>query len=155
MPSTLQAELRQTRPFATRAAEAMVSIFRTAAVLDHQLSDVLKPFGLTPTQHNVLRILRGAGPQGLCGREIAERMVAPVPDVPRMLDRLAALRLIGRQRDTEDLRHVTVTITAKGLEVLDTVRPAVDAMERSRFSRLSERTLMSLIEGLAAVRDSA
>jgi DNA-binding MarR family transcriptional regulator len=72
-----------------------------------------------------------------------------------MLDRLAALRLIGRQRDTEDRRHVTATITPKGLEVLDAVRPAVDAMERSRFSRLSERTLMTLIEGLAAVRDSA
>jgi len=155
MPTTLQAELRQTRPFATRAAEAIVSIFRTAAVLDHQLSEVLKPFGLTPTQHNVLRILRGAGPQGLCGREIAERMYAPVPDVPRMLDRLTALRLIGRHRDTDDRRHVTATITPKGLEVLDAVRPAVDAMERSRFGRLSERTLVTLIEGLATVRDSA
>jgi DNA-binding MarR family transcriptional regulator len=154
MPTSLQAELKQTRPFATRSAEAMVSIFRTAAVLEHQLSEVLKPFGLTPTQHNVLRILRGAGSQGLCGREIAERMIARVPDVPRMLDRLEAMRLITRRRDTDDRRHVTVTITAKGLELLDAVRPAVDAMERSRLGRLSDRTLAGLIEGLAAVRDS-
>ncbi len=114
MPSTLQAELKQTRPFPSRASEAFVSILRTAAVLEHQLGEALRPFGLTPTQHNVLRILRGAGAEGLCGREIAERMVARVPDVPRMLDRLEALRLTARKRDPADRRHVTATITPKG-----------------------------------------
>ncbi|HEY7681429.1 MAG TPA: MarR family transcriptional regulator [Gemmatimonadales bacterium] len=155
MPASLQTELKQTRPFPSRISEAFVSILRTAAVLDHQLSEALRPFGITPTQHNVLRILRGAGASGLCGREIAERMVARVPDVPRMLDRLETMRLIGRRRDPEDRRHVTATITARGLEILDAVRPAVDAVERARLGRLSERTLVGLIEGLAAVRDGA
>jgi DNA-binding MarR family transcriptional regulator len=154
MTSVLQAELKQTRPFPSRATEALLSILRTAAVLDHQLSEALKPSGITATQHNVLRILRGAGRSGLCGREIAERMVARVPDVPRMLDRLEAMRLITRERDSADRRHVTATITAKGLALLDQAIPAIEAVEKARLGRLSDRTLAALIEGLAAVRGS-
>ena len=152
MPSTLQAELKQTRPFPSRTAEAFLSILRTAAVLDHQQSEALRPLGLTPTQYNVLRILRGAGATGLCGREIAERMVARVPDVPRMLDRLETMRLIARERDAADRRHVTATITPKGLALLVEATPAVEAVEKARLGRLSDRTLAALIEGLAAVR---
>jgi DNA-binding MarR family transcriptional regulator len=154
MPSTLQAELKQTRPFPSRTSEAFVSILRSAAVLDHQLGEVLRPFGLTATQHNVLRILRGAGAEGLCGREIAERMIARVPDVPRMLDRLEAMRLIARERDPADRRHVTATITPKGLALLDEAIPAIEAVEKARLGRLSDRTLVTLIEALAAVRGS-
>ena len=152
MPSALQAEIKQTRPFPSRAAEALLSILRTAALLDHQLSEALKPYGLTLTQYNVLRILRGAGSTGLCGREIAERLVARVPDVPRLVERLEAMRLIQRERDSADRRHVTARITAKGLKLLDEVVPAVDAVEQARLGRLSSRTLDTLIEGLAAVR---
>ena len=154
MPSALQAELRQTRPFPSRTSEAFVSILRSAAVLDHQLGEVLRPFGLTATQHNVLRILRGAGAEGLCGREIAERMIARVPDVPRMLDRLEAMRLIARERDQADRRHVTATITPKGLALLDEAIPAIEAVEKARLGRLSDRTLVTLIEALAAIRGS-
>ena len=154
MPSALQAELKQTRPFPNRASEAFVSILRTAAVLEHPLGEALRAFGLTPTQYNVLRILRGAGAEGLCGREIAERMIARVPDVPRVLDRLKAMHLIDRQRSEADRRYVTVTVTPRGLGLLDAVRPAIDAVEKARLGRLSERTLVTLIEALAAVRGS-
>ncbi len=153
MTPRLLAELKQTRPFPSRAAEALLSILRTAAVLDHHLGEALKPHRITPTQYNVLRILRGAGVGGLCGREVAERMVARVPDVPRLLERLEAMQLISRERDPEDRRHVTARITRKGLELLETVGPVLEAVERSRLGRLSERTLAGLIDGLAAVRD--
>ena len=152
MPSALQVELKQTRPFPTRTSEAFVSLLRTAAILDHHLGEALRPFGLTPTQHNVLRILRGAGAEGLAGCEVAERMIARVPDVPRMLDRLEAMHLVGRQRSEADRRHVTATITPKGLRLLEEVRPAVEAVEKARLGRLSERTLVTLIEALATVR---
>lgn len=155
MPNALQAELRQRRPFPTRTSEAFVSILRTAAVLEHGMELALRPFGITLTQYNVLRILRGAGDQGMCGREIAERVVARVPDIPRLLERLEGMRLIARERDDADRRHVTVTIRPKGLELLEACWPVVDAVERARFGRLSERTLAALIEGLAAIRDSA
>jgi len=153
MPSALERELKQSRPFPTRAAETLISILRTAAILDHQVQELLRPFGITPTQHNALRILRGAGAPGLCGREVAERLVASVPDVPRLLERLEAMALIQRERDPNDRRHVTATITTKGLALLDRIAPAVDAFERERFGRLSDRTLTALIDGLAAVRD--
>ena len=155
MPATLQAELRQTRPFPGRTSEAFVSILRTAAVLEHNMTEALRPFGITPTQSNVLRILRGAGANGMCGREIAERVVARVPDIPRLLERLEGMRLIARERDADDRRHVTVTIRPKGLELLDACWPTVDAVERSRLGRLSERSLVALIDGLALIRDSA
>jgi len=155
MPKGLQAEIKQTKPFPSRATEALLSILRTAAVLDHQLGEALRPHRVTPTQYNVLRILRGAGAGGLCGREIAERMIARVPDVPRLLERLEAMQLIRRERDPRDRRHVTARIAPKGLALLTAVGPATEAVARSRLGRLSERTLVGLIEGLTAVRDGS
>lgn len=152
MSSRLQAELKQTKPFPRRSTEALLSILRTAAVLDHHLGEALKPFGVTPTQHNVLRILRGAGANGLCGREVAERLVARVPDVPRLLDRLEAMQLISRERDQSDRRHVTARITRKGLTLLAELDPRVEAVERARLGRLSQGKLAGLIQGLEAVR---
>lgn len=155
MPLRLQDEIKQTRPFPSLGAEALLSILRTAAVLDHHIAEALKPHGLTPTQHNVLRILRGAGSNGLCGREVAERMVARVPDVPRMLERLEAVGLIERERDPADRRHVTARITRKGLELVERVGPDLELLERARMGHLSERTLRGLIDGLSAVREAS
>lgn len=154
MTSLLQTEIKQTRPFPSRAAEALLSVLRTAALLDHDLAEALRPFDITPTQHNVLRILRGAGPAGLCGREVAERMVASVPDVPRMLERLETMQLIGRERDAEDRRHVTARITRKGLELLKRVEPGLLAVQQARLGGLSERTLAGLITSLGAIREA-
>src|SRR5690348_10722457 len=96
---TLRDEIKQTKPFARPADEALLSIMRTAAVLEHAGNEALKPHGLTHTQYNVLRILRGAGKRGLCGRDIAERMVSHVPDVSRLLDRMEDAGVIVRMRD--------------------------------------------------------
>jgi DNA-binding MarR family transcriptional regulator len=148
----LQTELKQKKPFPRIGAEALVSILRTAAVLDHQLTDALKPFGITHTQYNVLRILRGAGAAGLCGREVAERMVSPVPDVSRLLDRMEDTDLISRERDSEDRRHVTARISRKGLALLDETTPRLEAVERARFGQLPAGRLQQLLEVLAAVR---
>ena len=154
MTLRLQDEIKQSRPFPTLGAEALLSILRTAAILDHHVAEALRPYGLTPTQHNVLRILRGAGTGGLCGREVAERMVARVPDVPRMLDRLESMGLIARERDPADRRHVTARITRKGLDLVEEVTPELERLERARMGHLSDRTLRGLIDGLAAVRDA-
>ena len=108
MSSRLQAEIKQNKPFATLQHEAILGLLRTAAIVDHALDEMLRPYGLTGTQFNVLRILRGAGQDGLCGREIGERMITRVPDVPRLLDRMEKAALISRERDPTDRRHVTV-----------------------------------------------
>jgi DNA-binding MarR family transcriptional regulator len=152
MPSRLQSEIKQTKPFARPGAEAMLSILRTAAVLDHALGDALRPSGITTTQYNVLRILRGAGKAGMCGREVGERLVSQVPDVSRLLDRMEEMELISRERDENDRRHVTARIAAKGLRLLETVEPALEAIERERMSALSADAVRRLIETLDVVR---
>jgi DNA-binding MarR family transcriptional regulator len=152
MVSRLLAELKQTRPFARPGEEALVSILRTAAVLEHEINDTLKPFGLTHTQYNVLRILRGAGSAGLCGREIGERLVTPVPDVPRLLERMTAAGLIARTRDREDKRHVASRITAKGRRMLERVQALLEAIGQRRTGSLGAPDVAALLRHLDTVR---
>ena len=81
-------------------------------------------------------------------------MVASVPDVPRMLERLEAMKLIARERDPGDRRHVTARITAAGRQLLTRVTPEIEVVQARRLGHLSKRTLTNLIEGLAAVREA-
>lgn len=152
MPSRLQVELKQTKPFPRRSSEALLSVLRTAALLQHQLNEALRPVGITDLQYNVLRILRGAGPDGLCGREIAARLVSPVPDVSRLLDRMEAMQLLRRRRDATDRRHVTAHLTPQGRRTLDQATPRLEVVERARFGHLGAARLARLIDGLADVR---
>lgn len=152
MPDDLQAELKQKKPFPRVTAEALLSVLRTAAVLEHQLTDAVKPYGITHTQYNVLRILRGAGVHGLCGREVAQRMVSRVPDVSRLLDRMEETGLIGRERDPDDRRNVTARITRKGLTMLEHATPQLEVVERARFGRIQTGRLQQLIEVLTTIR---
>jgi MarR family transcriptional regulator, organic hydroperoxide resistance regulator len=152
MSSRLQSEIKQTKPFATLEHEAMLGLMRTAAIVDHATDEMLRPYGLTGTQFNVLRILRGAGQQGLCGREIGERMITKVPDVPRLLDRLEKAELITRERDPNDRRHVTARITPKGRQILEDVGAAPSNPIEKRFSQLGQEQLQMLIEALDLIR---
>jgi DNA-binding MarR family transcriptional regulator len=155
MVDRLRAELKQTKPFPRRSAEALLSVLRTAAILEHQIGEALKPHRITMTQYNVLRILRGAGSAGLCGREIGERMVSRVPDVSRLLDRMEEMGLIRRRRDAADRRHVSAWITPKGLEVVARATPDLEAMERVLVGRLGARELDAVILALEEVREAA
>jgi DNA-binding MarR family transcriptional regulator len=153
MASALSAELKQTKPFASLEEEAALSIARTAAVLDHQVSQALKAHGLTPSQYNVLRILRGAGPEGLCRNEVGARLVTQVPDVTRLLDRMEDGGLISRQRGAEDRRYVTTRVTRKGLELVDSLDRPVQDLLQSQLGHMSRRALRALIDGLAEARE--
>src|ERR1700751_511349 len=97
MISKLQDEIKQTRPFANPEEEALLNIRRTSDRLQHYAQQIFKPHGLTPTQYNVLRILRGAGPAGLRCSEIGERLVSSDPDITRLLGRLQKQKLIRRK----------------------------------------------------------
>ncbi|MEO7137479.1 MAG: MarR family transcriptional regulator [Gemmatimonadales bacterium] len=155
MSQNLQAELKQKKPFPRVTAEALLSVLRTAAVLEHQLTEALKPYGITHTQYNVLRILRGAGADGLCGREVGARMVSRVPDVSRLLDRMEETGLITRERDPGDRRHITARISRKGLAILAQATPELEAVERARAGQIPTGQLQQLIEVLGAVRGNS
>jgi DNA-binding MarR family transcriptional regulator len=152
MITPLQRELKQTRPFARPETEALVSVMRTAAVIEHAVGEALRPFGVTMTQYNVLRILRGAGEAGLCGRDVGERLVSKVPDVPRLLDRMSEMGLIRRERDERDRRHVTARLSPEGAGVLEAADPVIEALERRHFATLGEAGMRSLVDALALVR---
>lgn len=152
MPSRLQAEIKQTKPFGSLEKEAILGLLRTAALIEHATDEALRPFGLTGTQYNVLRILRGAGQDGLCGREIGERMISRVPDVPRLLDRMEKCGLISRERDSDDRRHVTARITAKGIELVEEVGNAGLPIEK-RFRKLAQDQLQVLIAAMDVIRE--
>jgi DNA-binding MarR family transcriptional regulator len=148
----LRDELKQTRPWASLQEEVSLNIARTAAVLDHELAQVLKPYGITSTQYNVLRILRGAGETGLCRNEVGERLIRPVPDVTRLLDRMEQQALIDRRRVGDDRRFVTTYITAQGLELLVKLDDLILTFHRDRLSHLDSDQLKALVELLESVR---
>lgn len=134
MSPNLRSEIKQTKPFASLEEEAQLNLERTAAVLGHAFAENLKPYGITPTQYNVLRILRGAGPSGLCRNEVRDRLIAQVPDVTRLLDRLEESGLIERERSTTDRRQVATRITAEGLTLLRSLDEPVLEMHISVVS---------------------
>ncbi len=152
MLSGLGAELKQTKPFESLEAEAVLSIARTAAALEHRISQALKAHGLTLSQYNVLRILRGAGTDGLCRNEVGSRLVAQVPDVTRLLDRMEETGLISRQRGSEDRRYVTTRITRRGLELAGKLDKPMHDLHQSQLGHVNKKTLRTLIDALAEVR---
>jgi DNA-binding MarR family transcriptional regulator len=152
MTGQAQAELKQTRPFESAAAEAYINVLRTADALLRGTEEVLKRAGLSGAQYNVLRILRGAGPEGLACREIGERMIARDPDITRLLDRLEGRELVSRKRGEKDRRVVTTRITAKGLQLLKGLdRPVLEVHER-QLGHLGRRRMQALIRLLEAAR---
>ncbi len=155
MSPKLRDELKQTRPFKSLEEEAILNVSRTSAVLDHALAQALKPYDITPTQYNVLRILRGAGDAGLCRNEVGERLVRRVPDVTRLLDRMEQIGLIERSRAGADRRFVTTRITSPGLALLAQIDEVITEIHRDYVGHLSEEQLQRLIELLEAAREKA
>src|SRR5688572_33172043 len=133
MVISLQEEIKQTKPFASLAHEAHLSVVRTAAVVQDEVERFLKPYGITATQYNVLRILRGAEPDGLCRNEVRDRMLTRMPDMTRLLDQIEDAKLVARARDSEDRRLVSTRITPKGLRLLDELDEAVTQEHMRRF----------------------
>ena len=130
----------------------MLNIERTAAVLTHRFAESLRPYDITPTQYNVLRILRGAGSGGLCRHHIRDRLVSQVPDVTRLLYRLEKAGLIARQRSDRDRRLVTTRITRSGLALLRRLDEPVVKVQERQIGHLTRPQLRTLIDLLSAVR---
>jgi DNA-binding MarR family transcriptional regulator len=151
--SLLHREIRQRRPFRSPQEETFLNLQRTAAMLEQSLARWLKEVScLTPTQYNALRILRGAHPDALRCSEVGERMVTPVPDVTRLLDRLESAGLVTRCRDTEDRRVVQVAISERGLVQLAELDEPLTEHVRGLLAPLDEAELGSLVSMLERVR---
>ena len=152
MNSHLKEEIRQTKPFESLETEAFLNLQRTADALMRGVEELLKPSGLTQTQYNALRILRGAGDQGLLCREVGERMVTRDPDVTRLLDRLESRGLIERSRNLRDRRAVLTRITEPGVRILAGIDEPLLALHRRQLGHLGAAKTRQLIRLLEAVR---
>jgi DNA-binding MarR family transcriptional regulator len=150
----LKTEIRQTKAFPTVHEEAFLNIERTSALLQDAFEQMLRPYGITGTQYNVLRILRGAGANGLCRNEIRDRLVTRMPDVTRLLDRMENAGLIARERSTEDRRQVSTQLTSEGRKLVDDLDDVVTAEHKARLEHLSATDLRTLIGLLTKVRES-
>jgi DNA-binding MarR family transcriptional regulator len=148
----LRGELKQNRPFASATQEAAVSLLRTADLVRRAVAVVVEPHGLTPQQYNVLRILRGAGADGLPTLEIAQRMIEQTPGITRLVDRLEIKKLVSRERCPTDRRQVFCRITPAGLSLLERLDSPVHEAEAVALSDLSERQLAELLELLDRAR---
>jgi MarR family transcriptional regulator, organic hydroperoxide resistance regulator len=153
MARPLRTEILQQKPFESLEQEALLNVLRTADTLMQGIAAVLRPFKLSHSQYNVLRILRGAGAEGLACREIAARMITRDPDITRLLDRLERRGLVARTRDEKDRRVVMVRITPAGLRILMQLDEPIEEVDRRLLEHLGERRLRSLIQLLEATRE--
>ncbi len=154
MGRKLKSEIQQTQPFASLEEKALLNVARTADHLRRGLHSVLKHKGLTTTQYNALRILRGAGTDGLTCSELGSRLVSSDPDITRLLDRLAKQGLVRRHRHQRDRRVVLTDITDEGRRQLEIITPGLDRHIRQLLVHMDASRLEMLIDLLEEARQA-
>jgi len=152
MAGKLQQELKQTKAMPSLTEESLLNIIRTADVLLQSLTTLMKPYQISPTQYNVLRILRGAGEQGVSCKDIAARLVARDPDITRLMDRLEQRGLIVRDRAKEDRRIVTHRLTKPGLDLVAELHPPLEAANKQLTKGIPPGDLRNLVDVLEQIR---
>jgi DNA-binding MarR family transcriptional regulator len=148
----LRGEIKQTRPFRSRGQEALLGLLRTTDVVRRHLGGIVEKRGITLQQYNVLRILRGAGREGLPTLEIGARMVERTPGVTRLVDRLVRKGLVRRSRGREDRREMRCHISPRGLRILADLDGPMGRADGEYVGDLNDRELGQLVKLLDRVR---
>jgi DNA-binding MarR family transcriptional regulator len=149
---SLKHEIAQERPFSSDEEEALLNLMRTADCLQRAFQRVSRDWGVTSTQYNVLRILRGSHPQGLTCSAIGDRMITAEPDITRLLARLKARKLVRQQRDRHDRRVVWTHISEAGLELLRQMDPVIQHEPQKLLGHLSQDELAEFTRLLELAR---
>jgi len=151
--SRLQVELKQTKPFASPVAEAIVAVIKTADLLVRLLDRKLIGLGLSHQQYNVLRIVRGSGAAGIPTLAIGERLIECAPGMTRLLDRLEEKEMVRRERCKHDRRQVLCYITGKGERLLEEIQPLIDGLAERALEQIPPAELEAFIETLEHIRE--
>lgn len=154
MPS-VQDEIQQSRPFASVAEEGVVTLLRTADTVRRALSEVVAPHGITLQQYNVLRILRGAGEDGLPTLDVAARMIETTPGITRLLERLERKSLVTRRRCPNDQRRVLCFASEAALDTLRDLDGPLSDAGRQLLGPLGAARTTELIQLLNDARAAA
>jgi len=150
--AALKEEIAQERPFDSVEEEAVLNLMRTSDCINRAFQRRTRHWGVTSTQYNVLRILRGAHPQGLTCSAIGNRMITAVPDITRLLARMNVLKLIRQQRDKHDRRVVWTQISQAGLDLLSKMDDEISRMPRELLAHLTREELAEFIRLLETAR---
>lgn len=152
MPSKLQEELKKRDPFDSIQQEAILNLLRTSDQLHNRLGRLFRQFELTPSQYNVLRILRGEG-KPIASLEIASRLIQVVPAITGLIDRLELQHLVKRKRCDEDRRVVYVEITRRGIELVGKIDKPLEALQEDLMRVHSKAEMTELIRLLEQTRE--
>lgn len=152
--ASLKIEIEQKAPFSSLEEETLLNLLHTSDCLHRRVQLGVRAWGVTSTQYNVLRILRGAQPQGLTCAAIGSRMVTAEPDITRLLGRLKSLKLARQRRDHRDRRKVWTQITAAGLELLKAMDPVVQQLPKALLGGMKPEELSELNRLLESARHS-
>ncbi|MFN3193107.1 MAG: MarR family winged helix-turn-helix transcriptional regulator [Aureliella sp.] len=153
MATTLRSELKKRKPFDSVEQEATLALMRTSDLLENRLARLLREYGLTLTQYNVLRILRGEGKPMPC-LEVAERMIQVAPAITRVIDQLLKLKLITKTQSDQDRRVFEVELTPNAAKLLKKMDQPVLDLHASLLSGVKKSDLRSLIQALELIRAS-
>jgi len=148
----LKLEIAQEPPFFSVEEEALLNLLRTSDQMNRAFHRKTRDWGVTSTQYNVLRILRGAHPDGLTCSAIGSRMITAEPDITRLLSRLKALKFVRQQRDRHDRRVVRTRISEIGLELLREMDPVIQKAPVELLGHLNKEELAELIRLLELAR---
>ena len=135
--------------------EVYLTLVITSSQLSYELDVLMRKHGLTQPQYNVLRILRGAGRDGLGRNEIRERLVTSMPDVTRLLDRMQAAGLILRKQCEVDRRQTKTTLTEAGTRIVRKLDPPLDKLHRKHTAGIQESELKTMLAVLSRLRANA
>jgi DNA-binding MarR family transcriptional regulator len=148
----LKFEIVQEPPFSSAEEEALLNLMRTADCLHRAFHLKTRDWGVTSTQYNVLRILRGAQPHGLTCSAIGDRMITAEPDITRLLSRPKSLKFLRQQRDRHDKRVVWTQITGAGIDLLKDMDPVIQQLPLDLLGHLDKAELAELIRLLELAR---
>ena len=143
---------KSSRPPISLENRIFIALLHFADALAQEAEQLVKASGLTGAQYNVLRILRGAEPEGMPCRGIGDRMISHDPDMTRLLDRMAKRGLIIRARQTDDRRVVKTRITPQGLSLLKSLDRPVHDLHKRQFRHMSAARLKILSDLLEELR---
>jgi len=152
--TSLKLEIVQEAPFSSVEEEALLNLLRTSDCLHRAFHLKTRDWGVTSTQYNVLRILRGAQPHGLPCSAIGSRMITAEPDITRLLSRLKSLKLVRQKRDPHDRRVVWTQISEAGLDLLRKMDPAIKRLPGELLGHLQSSELTELIRLLELAREA-
>jgi len=147
----IEDEIKQTQPFKSEYQKLLINIHFTSSCLNAEFAQVLKPFSISPSQYNVLRILKCKHPEGHCNQAITERMIDKSSNATRIVDKLEAKKLVVRNQHQEDRRLVDIRITQNGLDLIKEIDVSAISF-RNKMKTFNEEKARLMNEWLDELR---